>query len=178
MIAEATLIPAAFAAVSSLAQRIASGLAEGLSFQHLLAAEANDSVESAPTVPPAELQGSFQTPAGDRARQMALQQTIRHLSKTLHTMLERRFSEQGIDLQQPAVLEIDEDGRLLESSGHPDRADIELLLESDPELAGGLRQFIQQASLMSQQALTDPDRQVLGKPSLVVDSKQVQLQFD
>jgi hypothetical protein len=80
----------------------------------------------------------------EQVRTDALRQVFQQLRQTVHQELTERFAERGIELDEPAVLAVGGQGRVLEVSGHWDRPHIERLLEEDAQLRHRVKQLLDQ----------------------------------
>jgi len=82
------------------------------------------------------------TQLGQQMQYAALQERFETLRLAVHQRVVQQCATLGIDLTEPAVLTVDSSGRVLETGLHWDRADIERLFESDPELRGEVARLL------------------------------------
>ncbi len=139
------LIPVAAAALETVVEGVGSALQKGSSFASMLGGlTERDSIgQSSDTLTPADRAPNVSERSGQVQLDL-LRQQLESLRQSVEKQLAERFSAAGIDLSEPAVVEQDADGRLLETSGHWDRAKIEQLLESDSSLRAAITQLFEQ----------------------------------
>jgi hypothetical protein len=71
----------------------------------------------------------------------------------LHEKMQHALAARGLENDEPLAVTEDTEGRLLESSGSWDRAEIERLLEEDPVLADGFRELFHHVQTLRGMAL-------------------------
>lgn len=170
MIGGSQLIPAA-AAVGALAGRTVEFLGQNSPFAALLtnaapdtdgASSASKSSEVAP-----ELNAAGNQPESEIRRLEALRQNLKRLEQQVVDQLRTKLAANSeIDMSDPIVLGVHSSGRVLEMSGHRDRALIEQLLENDPELSNQIKQLLEQTAAI--EPSLDLDTAML-EPRLVMD---------
>jgi hypothetical protein len=144
--ATAALLPLAAAAAHLVVRGVSDAVQEGASFAHMLTAPQ-------PATPPQ--QGSATQVAANDApeltndsRQIRWKTATQNLdaqTEAVRQLLVAKLAASGIELSEPVVLQTDAAGHLLVANHHPQRAEIEQLLESDSTLAGQLRQLFSQS---------------------------------
>jgi hypothetical protein len=88
-----------------------------------------------------------------RLQYEALLQNIHRMRDALHEKMQHALAARGLETDEPLAVTEDTEGRLLESSGSWDRAEIERLLEEDPVLADGFRELFHHVQTLRGMAL-------------------------
>lgn len=156
-----SVLPVLGAAAAAVAGRTAVTLGQGLSFaEHLV------------TAGPPPIAAPLATPSATR-------QSSAKLLDELQALLEPRLAAAGIDASQSIALRQDARGGVDEIGGHPDRAYIEELFLDDPELSSKFNQLTNQLreERQQQQALNS-DRRLPAEPTIVVDGRQLRIQWE
>lgn len=171
-----TLVPAATAAVDVATQQVGNLVRSGMSFADLLQDRllGHRELDGVDRADPHASPGPAQTPLGDQVERLAMLQRLETLRQNVQRELLQRLNAEGVDLSEPAILIADQEGRLLEQSGHWDRAKIEQLLTDDPQLGNQVRQLLKQATALQ----TDPAEPTDSPANmrLVVTNRNVLLQ--
>jgi hypothetical protein len=81
-------------------------------------------------------------------------QNIRRMRDELQQKIGAELQQRGIDLDEPIAVTEDGDGRLLESSGSWDRAEIEQMLEEHQALAHELRELFRHVQTLRRMGLS------------------------
>jgi hypothetical protein len=176
MIGGSHLLPAA-AAVGSLAGQALDLLTSRSSFAALLAhpgADAEDTADPGMGMATGEaasdectLDG---TSEGDIRRLETLRQNLKRLEQQVSDRLRARLaSNPRIDMSEPIVLGVHSSGRILEMTGHRDRAVIEQLLENDPALSSQIQQLLEQSAALKPS--NEPNSSTLA-PRLFIDENR------
>lgn len=145
MTASAALLPIAAATAQLVVRGVSDVLKQGTAFADMLlpSDESTPAAQVAATTTDAD--GALELTNDSRVvRWKTAWQNVTAQTNAIHQMLVEKFAGEDIDLSEPVTLRTDADGRILVANGHPDRADIEQLLESDSELSGQLHQLFRQ----------------------------------
>ena len=154
MIPTSALAPLIATTAGSLASEIVKAAARGLSFAKVLHADAQQGESKAATSSRSEPGTVARVPQdgnqdGNTVRLGVLRKQVDRMRESVRAELLRQLEQRGVDLSEPIVLTVDPDGRILESGGNWNRAEIERLFESDARLAGQVRNlFRAQQSLL------------------------------
>ncbi len=176
------LIPMATTALEIATQQVSEVVHSSVSFAHLLkdhlagSESASGSPNSVAATDATPGKGPDQTQLGEQVHREALRQRVEALRETVQRELVQRMAEQGIDLSEPAILVADRQGRLLEASGHWERAQIEQLLSDDKPLGDQVRQLLQQANAWREASGGQPETNDSDGFRLVVSENDVLLQ--
>ncbi len=148
MTASATLLPLAAATAQLVTRSVADVVKQGVAFADLLRIDNPDQTADR-DAGAAHAPGAPELTCDSRALHWKTAcQAVTARTDALHQLLVDKLAGQGIDLAEPIVLRADTDGHILVANGHLDRADIELLIESDAQLAEQLRQLFQQLAAL------------------------------
>ncbi len=176
------LIPVAAAALDTVVQGVGSALQKGSSFAHILeAAVQRDSTEQGSGSTVGDVLPVNASERGEQVKLGLLRRRFESLRQSVHQQISERFAADGIDLSEPSVLELDADGRLLETSGHWDRAQIEQLLESDASLREAVTQLLETGeqlnnSMLDNDARSGASGRRAGRSQLVVSARELLFQ--
>jgi len=162
------LLPLASAALSSVASGVAAALPGSESFSGLFSAA------QTATQPETDRQeaGPPRTGLAQQLQYETLQQVFEQLRQSVHRRLTERLTQRGVQLDEPAVLATGSHGRLLEVSGHWDRAQIEQVLQDDPQLRSSISQLIEQGHMLWEMSPEEPGPLEQGRSRLVVTEKE------
>ena len=89
-----------------------------------------------------------------RVQYEAMLQNIRRMRDELHQKIGAELQQRGINLDEPIAVTQDGDGRLLESSGSWDRAEIEQMLEENQALAHEFRELFRHVQTLRRTGLS------------------------
>jgi hypothetical protein len=123
-----------------------SRLTSGISFARIFHGDASPSAS-------ADVGATPHSPPLDRETRLqyeAMLQNIHRMRGKLHEKIVTALQQRGITTDEPLAITEDADGRLLESSGSWDRADIERMLEEDEALAFELRELFRHVQSLRQ----------------------------
>ena len=128
-----TILPIVGDAAAQVISRLSSGPAFARVFQDDHQAEQRADIQPAIS------------PAGGNPESLlqyeALLQNIHRMRDELHSRMLRALQRRGLPTDEPLAITEDTEGRLLESSGSWDRAEIERILEEDHALAQEFREL-------------------------------------
>ncbi|MFO7904940.1 MAG: hypothetical protein R6U98_19910 [Pirellulaceae bacterium] len=120
--------------------------------------------------------GSNQTELGQYIQRTALRQQFETLREAVHQRLVQRFAQRGIELAEPAVLEVHSSGQVLETGGHWDRAKIEHVLQSDAKLQGDVAQLVRLGNALRGTRTAGTQPAAPGTSRLVVSESEALFQ--
>lgn len=145
--ATAALLPLAAAAAHLVVRGVSDAVQEGTSFAHMLAAPQPATPSQQNSVPKAAANNAPELTNNSRLiRWKTASQNLDTQAESVRRLLVGKLAAHGIELSEPVELQTDAAGHLLVANNHPNRAEIEQLLESDPTLAGQVRQLFSQLS--------------------------------
>jgi hypothetical protein len=153
-----------------------SRLTSGISFARILHGEANPD-------PSVEIRNATDAPPPDRetgVHYQAMLQNIHRMRDELHEKIILALQQRGITTDESLAITADADGRLLESSGSWDRADIEQMLEEEEALAFELRELFRHVQSLRQMGLSSqglPDDMEPTPVRLWLDSERAAVQI-
>lgn len=168
-----SIIPIAATALDTVVQRVSRVVRNGPAFSDLFHGSSASSQEAEGGRETSEAQaGAGQTELGQYIQRTALRQQFETLRQAVHQHLTERFDQRGIELAEPAVLEVHPSGRVLETGGHWDRAKIEHVLQSDAKLQGDVARLARLGHALRNPATADPGAGSPGTARLVVSDHE------
>jgi hypothetical protein len=140
----------------NVAVQAISRLGNSLPFAQIIQGGANDPQRAGSPAESTALRIDPET----RIQYEAMLQNIRRMRDELHEKIEAELQQRGVNLDEPIAVTVDGDGRLLESSGSWDRAEIEQMLEENQALAHELRELFRHVQTLRRMGLS-----VHGQPA-------------
>lgn len=164
-----SVIPLASTAVNTIVQGVNHLVENATGFSELFSDQTGGSADSNAEQSAGESDAlTHHTPLGQRAQRAALQQQFENLRQAVHRRLVQGFGQRGVELTEPAVLTLHDNGRILESGGHWERGKIEQTLQSDPELQADVAQLIKLGNTLRGPGPSEGEADATGTPRLVV----------
>ena len=156
MTASAALLPIAATTAQYLVREVGDVVKQGISFVDMLRTPDESATATNAAEVRADSSGSLELSSDSQlVRWKTAWQNTDAQTAALHKILVEKLLESGVDLSEAVVLMTDADGRVLAATGHPDRAAIEQVLDSDPELTRQLRQLFQQVANLKSPSATN-----------------------
>ena len=156
MTASAALLPIAATTAQYLVREVGDVVKQGISFVDMLRTPDETATATNAAEVRADNSGSLELSSDSQlVRWKTAWQNTDAQTAALHKILVEKLLESGVDLSEAVVLMTDADGRVLAATGHPDRAAIEQVLDSDPELTRQLRQLFQQVANLKSPSATN-----------------------
>lgn len=168
-----SILPIAATAFDTVVQGVTHVVRNGPAFSDLFhrSPASPDGVEGPGEASKPEA-SSDQTELGKYIQRTALRQQFETLREAVHQRLVERFTDHGIELGEPAVLELHAGGRVLESGGHWDRSKIEQVLQADAQLRGDVAQLVRLGSALRNTGAPDAQGGTSPTPRLVVSKSE------
>ncbi|MFW6169032.1 MAG: hypothetical protein ACODAD_00985 [Planctomycetota bacterium] len=168
-----SIIPIAATALDTVVQRVSQVVRNGPAFSDLFPGSSASPEDARSRRETSEAQaGSGPTELGQHIQRTALRQQFETLRQSVHEHLIEHFDQRGIELAEPAVLEVHPSGQVLEAGGHWDRAKIEHVLQSDAKLQGDVAQLVRLGHALRNPGTADPEAGSAGTARLVVSDNE------